>query len=545
MIGATLVSAVGLGLAWSLRHQSAAFRHFVMAAAIVCAAIAPAAERVVPAWHVPGVSIAIPTIEPARPFETLAGSSAARAMAESVITAHQPERMAASGIGLALRSVWLAGIVASVLLLAAGFLRLAWLAAHAQELTESTWLDLTSAIAKAYGIRRKVALLRTDRTGLLLTWGTLRPKILLPATAIDWPEERIRVVLAHELAHVRRADWITQALAEAVRAFYWFNPVVWAAGRRLRQESEHACDDAVLGLGVKGPEYASHLLELARDARRWRRPPFPGFPAPAMTRPGSLERRVTAMLDTTIRRGPATRRARATTSLLLLGSTLLAAGLGAEAQSFASLSGSVVDPTNSGIPRATLVLTNRQTEARYEVRSDQSGRFEFVGLPPGDYLLEAKYPGFAMLKGSVTISGQNLQQNVALQVGSVQEQINVSPKRPDAPATSTAELRQPVSIDRPKPCTPSDTGGNIRPPMKVKDVHPEYPAGGPPEGGEVVLDARIDTEGNISDVSVRAGATELAQAAVDAVRQWRFTATLLNCTPVDVPIRVTIAFQPR
>jgi TonB family protein len=544
MIGATLVTAVGLGLVWVLRHHSAACRHFVMSAAIVCAAMAPAAERVAPAWHVPGLSIAIPTIESSRTSGIMATPRATGIASDNASPTRDPERLPDAGSPL--QFVWLAGVIVSLVLLAAGFLRLAWLAAHAQELTQGPWLELAGTIGRAYGIRRRVALLRTDRTGLLLTWGTLRPKILLPAAAIDWPEERIRVVLAHELAHVRRGDWITQALAQAVRALYWFNPLVWAASRRLRQESEHACDDAVLELGVKGPEYAAHLLELARDARRWGRQGFPGFPAPAMTRPGSLERRVTAMLDTTIKRGPATRRARATTSLLLLASTLLAAGLGAGAQSFASLSGSVVDPTNSVIPRATLVLTNRQTEARYEVRSDQAGRFEFVGLPPGDYLLQAKYPGFAMLTGSVTISGQNLQQNVALQVGSVQEQINVSPKRTDAPAASTAELRpRAIGSDQPKPCTPSDTGGNIRPPMKVKDVRPEYPAAGPADGGEVVLDARIDTEGNVSDVNVRGGAPELAQAAVDAVRQWRFTATLLNCTPVEIPMRVTIAFQPR
>ena len=76
-----------------------------------------------------------------------------------------------------------------------------------------------------------------------LTWGLFRPVIVLPSGAEHWPEDRRRIVLSHELAHIARHDWLLQICAELVRALYWFHPLAWLAAARLRQESERACDD--------------------------------------------------------------------------------------------------------------------------------------------------------------------------------------------------------------------------------------------------------------------------------------------------------------
>ena len=92
---------------------------------------------------------------------------------------------------------------------------------------------------------------------MLVTWGLARPKVILPATADEWSDARARVVMSHELAHIRRGDWIVQLSAELLRAFYWFNPLLWVACRRLRLESEHACDDEVMSRGVEGTDYAT------------------------------------------------------------------------------------------------------------------------------------------------------------------------------------------------------------------------------------------------------------------------------------------------
>src|SRR6185436_5363180 len=67
-------------------------------------------------------------------------------------------------------------------------------------------------------------------------------------------------------------------------------------------------------------------------------------------------------------------------------------------------------------PQITVVLVNTQSEAKYSIKSDRSGRFEFVGLPPGDYTFEASAPGFATLKGKMTVAGRNVQRDLSLEV---------------------------------------------------------------------------------------------------------------------------------
>ena len=76
-----------------------------------------------------------------------------------------------------------------------------------------------------------------------------------------------------------------------------------------------------------------------------------------------------------------------------------------------------MDPTNGVMPGVTLGLTNVATDAKYEVRSDSTGRYEFVGLPPGDYLFEAKLPGFMTFKGKLAITGQNVQRDLMMEIG--------------------------------------------------------------------------------------------------------------------------------
>ena len=112
--------------------------------------------------------------------------------------------------------------------------------------------------------------------------------------------ERLHAVLLHELIHIRRHDLAAQVAAQAVCCFYWFHPMVWMAARQLRRERECACDDAVLSGGVAAPDYAGHLLELARAMVQRRSL----ADAPAMAESGDLEERVRAVLDRGRNRAP-------------------------------------------------------------------------------------------------------------------------------------------------------------------------------------------------------------------------------------------------
>ncbi len=165
-------------------------------------------------------------------------------------------------------------------------------------------LGLRDSVLDELRVRRKVRLLETDQPLMPMTWGCRRPAALLPADASKWDRERLRLVLRHELAHVRRGDCLTQALAAVVCALYWFNPLAWLAAARMRVERERACDDLVVTLGQTRPsDYAAHLVEIARQ---WRAAPRAALP---VAKRSGLEQRLRALLDGANRHGGLTRRA--------------------------------------------------------------------------------------------------------------------------------------------------------------------------------------------------------------------------------------------
>jgi hypothetical protein len=127
-----------------------------------------------------------------------------------------------------------------------------------------------------------------------MAFGCANPTVLLPANAEQWPFARRRDVMMHELAHVARRDCLTQLVAQAACALYWFNPLVWIAARALRGERERACDDVVVRAGARPSEYATHLLQVARDLRV---PRATSLATVCMARRSQLSDRLLAILD--------------------------------------------------------------------------------------------------------------------------------------------------------------------------------------------------------------------------------------------------------
>jgi hypothetical protein len=124
---------------------------------------------------------------------------------------------------------------------------------------------------------------------------------MLPAEGAGWPEAQRRFTLLHELAHVRRLDYLTTQVASLACAVHWFNPLVWYAAMQARKLQEEACDDAVLNAGGKPSDYAQFLVTLAGGSRRL----SPVFPAAVgMVQRSQLHGRVTAILDASRARLP-------------------------------------------------------------------------------------------------------------------------------------------------------------------------------------------------------------------------------------------------
>ncbi len=141
----------------------------------------------------------------------------------------------------------------------------------------------------------------SDKITVPMVWGLFRPVILLPIGADDWQSERLRVVLFHELAHIKRRDWMMQMIAQVACAVYWFNPLVWFAARWMRIEAERACDDQVLNAGYQPADYAQHLLDIVRNVRV---ASFASRAAVAIARSSKIEGRLRTVLAENLNRHP-------------------------------------------------------------------------------------------------------------------------------------------------------------------------------------------------------------------------------------------------
>ena len=315
---------------------------------------------------------------------------------------------------------------------------------------------------------------------------------MLPRTADEWSDDRIRIVLCHELAHVRRNDWAIQMLAELVRSVYWFNPLVWIACRQLREQSEHACDDAVLNHGIAGSEYAAHLVSLARLFEQSRKA---WAPAPAMARLLSLEKRVGAMLNERLNHTPMKKSIGPAIAIALLSITVPIAGFGEPAQKTDS-----VQEVSSGSLSLSLAF-GRIEETILVSQNPEARHAPSISEP------------LANLKAHRT--------NLAVQPGPLHRQRNADP------------------------CSTALTGGCVSPPVALRRVQPQYPQDSRDARPDVrvIVDGRIGTDGFLTALRLVTVPSEFADSVLEALQQWQFESARLNGVPVESDITVTVDFR--
>ena len=338
-----LVLLAALAATTLMRRASAASRHLVWLAALTGVLMLPVAAAVVPAWRalpppselIPPAAVFTGTRLPAASAAGVAADAAAPApgpvsviKSNGVLAAPRdpstaPAPRAAQPVetgdaGWAWRQValfvWLAGAAILLVRLVGGLLAVWRMERRASQLDDERWTMLTDRLSRRMGLGRIVRLLRGPTSAVPMTWGAFRPVILLPAEADAWDEDRRAAVLAHELAHVRRWDALTQWIAHLAVALFWFNPLVWVAARRVREEREHACDDAVLAVGTRATDYADHLLTIVRALGS---APGPAA-ALAMARRTHFEGRLRAILDSATPRGTVSRTLAVATSVFAL-----------------------------------------------------------------------------------------------------------------------------------------------------------------------------------------------------------------------------------
>jgi TonB family protein len=366
------------------------------------------------------------------------------------------------------------------------------------------------------------------------TWGAFQPVIQLPEAASSWPEDRLRMDLTHEFVHVGRRDWLIHAISQLTCSLHWFNPLVWFGASRLTEDRERACDDGVLRLGEKGGDYAGHLLEMVKSLNGNYGDVSEGV---AMAQ-SHLEGRIRAMLDPRLRRGEPGRAGFTLTSIAVLLLLVPLASLRAPAQSGPNqLTGTVRDPSGGVVPDAAVLAIHADTGKRELVNTSDAGDFSLKGLPAGNYTVQVRKPGFALLEQpNVAVpAGAEVRLDLVLNIGKISETLKVTAPRPAG--TQQAQTTAPTRIR---------VGGHVQAAKLITKVNPIYPASLKQQGiqGTVLLRTVISTAGVPLEIELlnTSAEPEFVAASIDAIRQWRYDPTLLNGVPVEVITEITVNF---
>ena len=253
----TVILALAFAATTLLRRRPAAIRHAIWTVALAAQLLVPLASRIDTRGT---LAVAVPT-------RMVSLSNVPTTMDAGPFVAMEPvpggQASATKGLRVDLTMILLAGSVVLVLRLLIGILQVATISRRATRVHDGQWLALCERICDELGIRRPVTLMYSDRIALPVTFGIVYPVVLLPREShAGWSASLRRHVLLHELGHVRRGDALTQLVAQSALAFFWFNPLLWLAVRRMRAEAENACDDYVLRDGERPSRYATSLVEL-------------------------------------------------------------------------------------------------------------------------------------------------------------------------------------------------------------------------------------------------------------------------------------------
>lgn len=302
----TLLLVVALGVAAALRRSPAGARHLVWLTTLATLLLFPALAR----WEPMRLEVLPPLTEtasafgvdnPLRTAPPVATPLDARTPAASPSPAPDTGSPAFRNPGPAtiLIGIWIAGAVALLGWLALGIFAVRRIVSGGRLLEDARWTTPLYEVADRMNLDVVPRLIISERVEMPFACGIWRPTIVFPASAESWNDERRRVVLFHELAHIKRRDLIGHALGRFACALYWFHPLVWSAARHLRAESERACDDLVLACGARASDYVAHLLDIITSVKHG------GAPVTAlpMARKKEFEGRMLAILDPAVPRG--------------------------------------------------------------------------------------------------------------------------------------------------------------------------------------------------------------------------------------------------
>jgi TonB family protein len=395
-----------------------------------------------------------------------------------------------------------------VWILAAGiFLRLVWLMIGFFRLSlfhrkSCMFLEEQAAVRDMQwrtGVR--VSLLLSDEIDSPVTFGLHTPKIILPLSFRNLSESCQKAVLCHELLHVRRYDWILIVIEEIVCSIFWFHPAIWWLRSRIHLSREQAVDHEVVQLTGDKKPYLDSLLEFAQAQGRPR-----AVPAPLFLKERHLVQRVSLLLKEVSM-------SRSRLAVSMIGICILLICTLRIAAAWFPFTG---EPVTIQEPKVISELKAPLSQAPLLVQKPEAA----VVVTARPMKESARAPKLvAMLEAETATL--------------------------EAPAPIPEQSAEKVSPPKGEPLR---VGGNIQESKLIQKVAPVYPAQAKREGiqGTVKLTVVINEEGLVYEIRTNPDNNPiLEEAAIDAIKEWKYSPTLLNGMPVSVMATVTVTFSLR
>lgn len=583
LAGVALKSIVVLSLAWLaawlLRKRSAALLHLIWSAAFVVLLALPVLSVSLPALELPGTAR---LLTPDFIFETTVSASSQSISAPAV---HRDRLSMVPGSSMDWAAIILllyaAGVVLSAVQMCLGLIAIRRMRRKAHPITFAAFPGLKRSI----GIRRRIDILAMADGCMPMSFSLRRAAIFLPFKANTWDASRLRIVLLHELAHIQRHDTALHLFARAVLSLYWWNPLAWMGWREFLKQRERAADDIVLNAGAPAPEYASHLLEIARSFQP------AGLIEPAavaMARLSQLEGRLISVLDT--RRNRAALRPAGALAAGLLSIAIATPLAALHAQNNVS----AASGQQSASAAMQLIQLGEHQAKPAEAAATYTKALSLFGNSP-DAAIAYMHLGFiALIQNQVesalndfqsaqkansaksaeallwmAIAQQrqnNLQEAAALYQGAIAAEDPNS-----AEAATTLELYAQLLKQQGNEAEASTTAQRVRTirrtlvpqePLIGPNVYPIKGVGTPPRlisktepayseqaraakyTGTVVLSVVIDPDGLAHNIQVISGiGFGLNEQAIDAVTKWKFAPAIKGGQPVPVAAKIEVNFR--
>lgn len=424
-------------------------------------------------------------------------------------------------------AIWFVGASAIAIRAFNQWRRLAWLVRNAT-IPLADCATVLARLRARFGIRRPVRLLGSLGIDTPMLVGWLRPTILLPISMLSgFTPQQIELIIAHELGHVRRWDYLANLLQVVIETILFYHPIVHWISRDVREARESCCDDLVLALAEGSPVvYASALadLEELRLDTTVAAPALAASGGVLLTRIRRIVGAQAVMHDTLPRTG-------GWPVALVLAASLLAVLRLHGLPSLATTLLRVPVASTAAITGNTALLNSAPAAAPVAPASVESAPARASATVESTAIVVQSPPRPRIGVASVAFAPPR--------VTNIRERLSPMPSVPEPVAAaepSNANVAVPAVVATAEPVKHAA----VAMPIALQRVQPDYPVREKIRGvtGKVELQFGLAADGSVSDVSVLESTPEhvFDRTAIAALKQWRFA------TPVDTGQRYTQTF---